>query len=524
MTRAGALARAGLVVSGAFFASRLLGYIRVSVTTSLFGAGSEVDAFFAAFRVPDLMFQLVAAGALGSALVPIVAGLRATGEAERGWRVGATVANLMVAALAVLGIGFFAAAPIVVPAFTPGFDPSTADLTIDMTRIMILSPILLALGTVAGSLLNASGRFTAAALAPVAYNAAIIAAALILGPSIGVRALAIGVVGGSALHLVVQVPALYRAAYRHRPTIELADPMARRVFVLMAPRALGLGAVQLIFLVNTTLASNLGAGAITAYSVAFTLLQLPIGLISQPLGVVMLPTMSRAAAAGARAELASMTRRTLGVLVYIMLIVTPVAIALREPLVSLLFGFGRFDALAVAATAGALGVFLVGLPGHGLIGVLARAFYADQDTRTPVVAAILAVVISTVVSIVTVGAFGIGGLALGISVGTWAEALFLLVRLAIVLPEISLRREVSAWLRMALLGVAGAVGAWLVFVALPASTGGGLAAKAGLAIEMGLGGLVGLVVYVGASLALRLPEPRVIGGLFAGALGLKRAA
>ena len=291
MTTTGALARAGLLISAAFLASRALGYLRITITTAIFGAGPELDAFFAAFRIPDLMFQLVAAGALGSALVPVVAGLRATGEAERAFRIGSTIANLMLIALGLLAVVFAILAPIIVPAITPGFDGPTTQRAIDLTRIMLASPVLLATGAVAASLLNASGRFAAAAIAPVAYNAAIIIAVLLFGHSIGVSALAFGVVAGSALHVAVQLPALRRAAYRHRASVDLGDPLARRVFGLMAPRALGLGAVQLTFLVNTTLASNLGPGAITAYNVAFALLQLPLGLIAQPLGVVALPTM-----------------------------------------------------------------------------------------------------------------------------------------------------------------------------------------------------------------------------------------
>ena len=518
MTAGGALARAGLLVSGAFLASRVLGYLRISITTAIFGAGPELDAFFAAFRIPDLMFQLVAAGAMGSALVPVVAGLRATGESDRAFRIGSTVANLVLLALGALAIVFAILAPVIVPAITPGFDPATGQLAIDLTRIMLMSPVLLALGSVSASLLNASGRFFAAALAPIAYNAAIIVAALLFGRSGGVTALAFGVVAGSALHLLIQFPALWRAAFRPRLSVDLGDPLARRVFALMGPRALGLGAIQVTFLVNTTLASNLGAGAITAYTVAFTLLQLPIGTIAQPLGIVALPTMSQAAATGARDELRSLVVRSLRLLAFTLLLVAGVAIVLRTEIVRLLFAYGRFDEAAVGAAAGALGIFLLGLPAHGVIAVLARAFYADQDTRTPVLAALIAVAINVAVSVVSAPVLGIRGLALGIALGAWVEVTFLLVRLARNLPGLEPLRELTMWLRFGLLAAGGAAICWLAITGLHAWLGDPFGSKVLVAVAGGLAAAVGAGAYVAAAIALGLPEPATIRRLVIGAL------
>ena len=161
-----ALAQAGLVVSGAFLISRILGWIRVAIISIQFGAGPELDAFFAAFRLPDLIFQLVAAGALSSALIPIVAGLLTTDDQQRAWRVVSTVTNLMLAGLVVLAAIVFVAAPEIVRVITPGFDEAQVARTAELTRIMLLGPIFLALGSVATSLLNAQARFAAAAAAP----------------------------------------------------------------------------------------------------------------------------------------------------------------------------------------------------------------------------------------------------------------------------------------------------------------------------------------------------------------------
>ena len=174
MTAGTALARAGIIVSGAFLVSRVLGYVRLVVIGNTFGASADLDAFFAAFRIPDLIFQLVAAGALSSALVPVVSGLFITNERQRAWRVVSTVTNLMLIGLAILAAAFFVFAPAIVPIITPGFEGEQLDMTIQLTRIMLLSPIFLAMGAVATSVLNAGGRFSAAAIAPIVYNLAII--------------------------------------------------------------------------------------------------------------------------------------------------------------------------------------------------------------------------------------------------------------------------------------------------------------------------------------------------------------
>ena len=184
MTRTAALARAGLIVSAAFLLSRLLGYVRGSAMAAVFGLSAELDAFYAAFRLPDLMFQLVAAGALSAALVPILSGLLATNESQRAWRIVSTVATLILVALLLLAVVFFLAAPTIVPLITD-FKGEQLQQTIELTRIMLLSPILLALGAVATSALNARGRFAAAAIAPSVYNIGIIFGAVVLSPLLG---------------------------------------------------------------------------------------------------------------------------------------------------------------------------------------------------------------------------------------------------------------------------------------------------------------------------------------------------
>lgn len=416
------LARAGLVVAGAFFLSRVLGWVRLVVITNLFGESpQQLDAYFAAFRLPDAIFQLVAAGALSSAMIPVLSGLFQREEEQRAWRVVSTVLNVMLLALVTLAAIVAIWAPEIVPLVTPGFDMVGTELTVRLTRIMLLSPVLLALGAVASSVLNARGQFGAAAMAPILYNVAIIAGAVMLGPSLGVEALAIGVVVGSLLHLGIQLRPLIGQRFELKFRIDLGDAAARQVLLLMAPRAIGLGANQITFMINTALATGVGLGAVTAYNVAFTVMQIPLGVIGFPLGVVLLPSMSRAIAAGSMREFGQLVVRSMRLLLYVMLFITAVSIVLRRQVVTLLFGHG-LDERAIALTVDTLSFLLLGLAAHSMVIVLARAFYSRHDTRTPVMTALSDMLVAVLVAVATVGSLGLSGIALGLTCGAWFEA------------------------------------------------------------------------------------------------------
>jgi putative peptidoglycan lipid II flippase len=519
-----ALARAGLIVSGAFLISRILGWVRLVVIGNIFPAGPELDAFLAAFRLPDLMFQLVAAGALSSAVLPIVAALLARNETARAWRVVSTVANLMLAGLLVLGLFIFIAAPAVIEVvIAPGFAPDQVNRTVDLTRIMILSPIFLSLGSLVTSVLNARGRFAASAIAPIVYNLAIIGAALVLTPAFGVTGLAIGVVSGSVVHLAVQIGPLVGLGFRYDRRIELADPEARTALRLMAPRALGLGAGQITFVVLNSIASTLGSGAITAFYVAFTLLQIPIGVIGVPLGVVVLPSLSREVAVGRMDEFAALMSRAIRLVLFVMLPITGISIVLRHELVRVLFGYSRFDDAALDLTAATLVTFLIGLTAHALIAILARAFYARQDTWTPVAAAILAVVINSSLAAVLAAPLGLPGLGLAIAIAAWIETVVLLVLLRRNLPELAFRPLLSLGIRSLAVTIGGSLAAAGVAAGLTLAMGAE-PTRLDLVVRIVVVGFVWLLTSAAFALVLRIAELGAIIGLMLDLLRRPRRA
>jgi len=506
-----ALARAGLIVTGLFLVSRVLGYVR-TVAIAAAVPVDQLGPFFAAFRIPDFLFQLVAAGALSSALIPVITALFATDEEARAWRVVSTVTTLMLSALLVLAAIVLVLAPQLVAAIAPGFDADRLAQTTDLTRIMVLSPLFLAAGSVATSALNSRGRFAAAGMAPLVYNLAIILGAVVLVPVFGIPGLAYGVVLGAAGHLLVQVPSLVRAGARIRPRIELGDPQARLALLLMAPRAVGLGATQIVFLVMTSLATTLGDSALAVFNFAFSLLQIPIGVIGVPLGVVLLPSLAREAATGGTEAFRRLLVRGLSMLGYVMIGLAAVGVVVSEDVVRLLFGFAHIGEDAIVSTGTTLAVFLLGLTAHSLIAVLARAFYALQDTRTPVLAALVAVVVNVVVANLLAGPLGLQGLAMAIAVAAWLETLTLVVLLERRVPGLGLRHVWVVLGKSLLVGLAGAAVAFGVEQLLRGAWGEGPGFVLVLARTTAATTAGGAVIVAG-SLALRIDELRTIVGV-----------
>lgn len=506
------IAQAGLIVTVAFAASRVLGYLRYVVIAAAEPDPGKQDAFFAAFRIPDLLFQLVAAGALSSALIPVVAGLLATDEEARAWRVVSTVTTLMLGVLALLAAVVLVAAPVLVPIITPGFDPDRMAQTVDLTRVMVLSPLFLAAGSVLTSVLNARGRFAASAMAPLVYNAAIILGALLFVPQLGVTGLAVGVVVGAVGHVLVQVPGIRRMGARIRPGVDLGDRQARRALLLMAPRALGLGATQVVFVVMISLASTLAEGSIASFTFAFAMLQIPFGVIGVPLGVVLLPSLAREAATGDTEAFRRLLVRGLRLLAYVMVPIAALGFVLADDVTHLLFDYNNASDRSLEVTGAALSAFLVGLTAHSLIAVLARAFYAHQDTATPVAAAMVAVVVDIVAAVVLVGTFGVVGLAAAMALGAWVEATTLAVLLRRRVPGLGLSEVLRVLALTAIVSALGAavavavrqglVGAWT-------DDASQLLVLARLVLATAAGG----AVIVAGSLVLRIGELRMIGGV-----------
>ena len=500
------LLTASLILTVAALASRLLGWIRLLVIGSQFGVSRELDAYFAAFRIPDAIFQLVVAGALSAALIPVFAGYRARGQDAEAWQLASSVINLVMIALALFSLVMAIFAPFFVPIVAPGFDAPTTELTIRMTRVMLLSPVLIGMGAVVTGILNSYQQFTVPAIAPLLYNVAIILAAIFLAPIMGVEGLAVGVAVGSLAHLAVQLPNLARVGQRYDLTIGLSHPGVRRVAWLMGPRTLGLAAGQINFLVSTVLASGLPEGSLTAYNYAFQLSQIPVGVIGVSIAVALFPTLSQDAAMGRMGEIRRQVANAVRVLVFVAAPLTAIMIVLREPLTSVFYQYGLFDQSATDRTASALLFFAVGLVGHIVVHVLTRAFYAMQDTRTPVAWAIIAVAINVPLMSVLVGPMGVAGLALALSISSILEVIGLLWFLRRKIESIDESGIIRTVVRSAGAALVASVLMFAGLALVRGSLGGILDDGVGRLFVLLFLSAAGIAAFLGVAAALRLPE------------------
>jgi putative peptidoglycan lipid II flippase len=505
--RSGGLAIAAAIVAFGFIGSRLLGIVRTVAIAGAFGASPDVDAYNIAFRVPDLIFQVLAGATLGSAFIPVFARLyRREGE-EAAWRLASHVINIVTAATAALCVIAFIFAPLLVPLLAPGLGKDIGrhdELTgeaVTLTRIMLLSPLLFAVSGMVTGILNGRQRFLLPALSPMLYNLAIIFGAVFLADRWGVKGLAYGVVAGAALHLLVQVPGLFQERMKWQPGFGRADPAVREVARLMGPRVIGLAAAQFNFVVTGFFASKVGASVISQLTYAWLLATLPLALFGMALSTAVFPRLADHAADEDMESLRVTISRVLRV---IMFLTIPAALGLailREPATVVLLERGEFTRFDSLITASALGWYCLGIVPQAGIEIHSRGFYALGDTRTPVILAVSAVVLNLVVSALLWQRFEHEGLAFSVSLAAWCEwtALYLLyVR----------RTGASAAADLRAIGVVAlAAGVMALFLAVTLSPLDLASWRDNLVVAFA-GGVAGAAVYAGMANWLRVPELR----------------
>jgi putative peptidoglycan lipid II flippase len=498
------IAGAALLVMVFFVLSRVTGLAREIIIGAQFGTSAELDAYLAAFRLPDLLFQLAAGGALGSAFIPTFSAYLVRDDRAGAWLLFSRVLNLMTLLLLVLAaLAAFFAEPLVARVIAPGFPAAQQALTADLMRWMLLSTVIFgASGLIMGAL-NALQHFLLPAAAPVIYNLSIIAGAWLLAPRMGIYGLVIGVVLGALGHFLVQVPGLIHNHARYAPSFTFRDPGVIEVARLMGPRVLGLFFVQLHFLVNTILASGLASGSLSALNYAWLLMLLPQGVFAQSLATATFPTFSAQFAAGRHAEMRSTFGRTLRTVFFLSIPAAVGLIVLGTPLIRILLERGRFTAESTSMVAYALQFYALGLVAHAGLEITVRAFYALHDTLTPVAFGVAAMVLNIVLSIWWVDTLGYGGLALANSVATSLEMIILLYLLNRRMDGIEARRLFASASRslIAALIMGLAVYLWLEWLAganVGATAARWLAPLVGMALAAG--------VYALASLVLRNEE------------------
>ena len=490
----------------ALLLGQLAGLARSILVAGTFGASPDLDAFTAANRVSETLFLLVAGGALGSAFIPTFTGLLARSQKDSAWRLASALANAVILILSLLAVLLALFTPQVVRyALAPGFSekPELFALTVSLLRIQLISTVLFGLGGLIVGILNAHQVFLIPALTPALYQLGIIFGALFLSPRIGIYGLAWGVVIGALAYLLIQIPTLIKQKGAYSFSFGFENPHVRKVIFLMLPRLLGVAVVQLNFWVNTNLASQMQAGSVASITYGFSLMLMAQAATAQSVAIAAMPTFSAQHALGKIDEMRGSLAASLRGVILLALPASVGLVLLREPLISLLYQRGEFDEHDVQLVAWALLWYAVGLVGHSVMEVLTRAFYAQQDTKTPVLIGTIAMGLNVVFSFMfarwfsQIGWMPHGGLALANSLATALEATALFIFMRRRLDGIEGRYIGRGFIVCTLAALGMGIGLWL-WIQATGNVARWVVALGGVA--------VGGIIYGFAITALRVPE------------------
>lgn len=522
------LARSTLVVMVAFGLAKVISLAQTFVIANVFGVGSEWDSFVTANRLPELLFTLIAGGALAHAFIPIFSGYLARGEHAGGWRVASHVINFIFTVTGTASLIVFIFAPwLVANVVAPGFDAAGRAQTVELMRILLASTLIFSISGIVMGILQSFNHFLLPAIAPIMFDLGILFGVVVLLEPFGVHGIAFGAVLGAAMHLGVQIPGLIRFRARWTAELGLRDPVLWRVIRLMLPRVAGLGVFSLNFIIMNNIASRLGTGSVSALDWGWRLMQIPQTLIGTAMGVVIFPTLAALSEVG---DEDGKRDAMSGALRFILIASIPSAVGLvvvGQPLIGLLER-GAFDSSASALVYSTLQFFALGLIVHSALEVVARSFYADKDTLTPLYAAlggaainlVGAFVLSGVAEVeanylynrVIAGQIGltpdtgnVGGLALANSLGVAFEVGFLLIILRQrwhganenVLARTVLKTTVASLVMALAIVLSDFV--WQ-FVGL--DTGGFVIEVSQLGFEV----IIGVIVFSGMALVLQMEE------------------
>lgn len=413
--------------------SRVLGVLRDAVFAKIFGIGDEggifaLDAYYLAFRIPDLLYTLLILGALSSAFIPLYTRLKKKNEAEANRFVNDVLSSVFLLLL-ILGGLLFLIAPWVLPFLAPGFDSETQKIAVDLTRILLLSPLFLGLSGILQGVENVHQRFFGMALAPLLYNGSIILAALLFGADYGVYALAWGVAAGAALHFLTQVPGVFGTSFRFRARVPEWTKAVKEFFYLSLPRVLGMSASQITLFVDFALASTFSLGAVSVYSYALNLQAFPYGVVAISFSVAIFSTLAEQALLEDKHDFTRTLKNSFETIWFWALPATVGLFLLRAPLVELILKGGAFDETAFILTTKTFAILIWSALPLSLIPLWSRAFYSLSNTKTPVMISIVTMLLNVALSVTLTQAYDLSvyGLAAANFVASTFNALLLFV-------------------------------------------------------------------------------------------------
>ncbi|MFA5777007.1 MAG: murein biosynthesis integral membrane protein MurJ [Parcubacteria group bacterium] len=420
---------AAFIIAVSGFASRFLGLFRDRILASQFGAGDTLDAYYAAFRIPDLLYNLLILGALSAAFIPVFTGLISNKKEEEGWELVSGILNIMVFVLIIVAAILAIFAPFIVHLITPGFSGEKMELTIMLTRIMFLSPVLLGISAIFGGVLVSLKKFLIYSIAPIMYNIGIIIGALFFVKLMGPKGLAVGVILGALLHMLIQYPAVKFSGFKFKPILfgAFRNENVRKIIRLMIPRTMGIAVSQINLLVITIFASTLASGSLAVFNFANNIQSFPLGLFGVSFAVAVFPTLSATYAKGLHDEFIKNFSQTFRRILFFIIPLSVLILLLRAQLVRVILGGGQFNWEDTVMTFETLGFLTVSLFAQCLIPLLARAFYAIHNTKIPFYIALVSEAVNIILVILLIKNYAVSGLAIAFSAASILNMVLLFV-------------------------------------------------------------------------------------------------
>ncbi len=385
--------------------SRVLGLLRDRLLAGRFGAGDKLDIYFTAFRLPDLVFNIIIVGAISSVFIPIFTEYFHKDDKEA-WQLTNNVLNLVLLFLMALVVVLIIFAPFIISLIAPGFSGAKREMTILLTRIMFLSPILLGVSSIFSAVLQYFHRFLIYSLAPIVYNIGIIIGILFFVPKFGLVGLAWGVVLGALLHVLIQLPSTIYSGFRWQPIFNIFHTGVRKIIKLMIPRTIGIAGDQINFLVITAIASTLVSGSIAVFNLANNLQYVSIGIFGIAFATAVFPSLSRAFAKKENDSFSKDFSSTFSRVLFLIIPLSVLFFILRAQIVRVILGTGAFGWVDTRLTAAALGIFSISIFAQSLIPLVSRAFYACRDTKTPVLISLASIFLNIIFSFLFVWLLG----------------------------------------------------------------------------------------------------------------------
>lgn len=389
--------RAAIILAVSSLLSGMLGLFRDRLLAGTFGAGSELDIYYAAFRIPDFIAMVLIMGSISAAVIPLFSEYLAKSK-EEAWIFFSNLLNSFLLFLIFLSILMIIFVPQILSVIVPGFSGEKLQTTIDLTRIMFLSPILLGISHIISGVLRVFKRFLVTSLSPIMYNIGIISGILFFVPKWGIKGLAWGVVFGALLHLLIQLPIIFTVGFKPRKVLDFSHPGLLRAIKLTLPRTLGLAANQINLIVITAIGSTLAAGSISVFNLANNIQRLPITFIAASFSTAAFPFLALYFSEQKRDKLVEEFWSVFKQIVFFIIPISLLIFILRAQIVRIVLGTGKFAWSDTQLTAACLGIFSIGIFAYGLSLLVSKTFYALHNTKTPALVALVSIIINVVLS------------------------------------------------------------------------------------------------------------------------------